>query len=78
MFGDITMREEILEKLMPITSEERKILDGDGDIDRALYMDGQGSTHVVINDYKPKCRLEKRVYSCPTEDYPSSEIIDMR
>ena len=43
-----------------------------------LYMDGQGSTHVVINDYKPKCRLEKRVYSCPTEDYPSSEIIDMR
>lgn len=36
------MREEILEKLTPITSEERKILDGDGDIDRALYMDGQG------------------------------------
>lgn len=43
-----------------------------------LYMEGQGSICVTISDYKPKCRFEKRVYSCPTEDYPSAEIVDMR
>lgn len=38
------MREEILEKLTPITDEERKILGGEKVIDRNLYMEGQSDT----------------------------------
>ncbi|MBQ7968565.1 MAG: helix-turn-helix domain-containing protein [Clostridia bacterium] len=36
------MRQEILEKLTHITDEEKRILEGEKDIDRDLYMDGQG------------------------------------
>lgn len=35
------MRKEILERLTPITAEEEKILHGEKNIDRSLYMDGQ-------------------------------------
>ena len=38
------MREEILEKLTPITDEERKFLEGESEIDRDLYMEGQSDT----------------------------------
>ncbi len=39
------MNPEILEKLAPITDEERRILGGNGSIDRSLYMDG--STDII-------------------------------
>lgn len=42
MFGEKIMRQEILEKLTHITDEEKRILEGEKDIDRDLYMDGQG------------------------------------
>lgn len=38
------MRAEILEKLTPVTEEEKRILDGETGIDRSLYMDGQEDT----------------------------------
>lgn len=38
------MRSEILEKLTPVTAEEKRILDGEAKIDRSLYMDGQENT----------------------------------
>ncbi len=38
------MREEILEKLTPVTEEEKRILSGDNTIDRDLYMEGQENT----------------------------------
>ncbi len=43
-----------------------------------MNISGQGSVEVIINDYKPKYKLEDRVYKCPVEDFPSSEIVDMR
>jgi AraC-like DNA-binding protein len=42
VFGEKIMRQEILEKLTHITDEEKRILEGEKDIDRDLYMDGQG------------------------------------
>ncbi len=38
------MRAEILEKLTPVTEEEKRILAGEKDIDRSLYMEGQSDT----------------------------------
>lgn len=38
------MRSEILEKLTLITPEEQRILDGEKNIDREIYMEGQGDT----------------------------------
>ena len=38
------MKAELLEKLTPITEEERRILDGEKNIDRSIYMDGQSDT----------------------------------
>ncbi|MBE6642700.1 MAG: helix-turn-helix domain-containing protein [Clostridia bacterium] len=38
------MKAELLEKLTPITEEERRFLDGEKNIDRSIYMEGQGDT----------------------------------
>lgn len=38
------MHQEILDRLTPITAEERSILEGRNTIDRDLYMQGQGNT----------------------------------
>jgi len=41
--------EKIVQRLMPVTEEERKILEGDNSIDRLLYMD---TSSTVINSRK--------------------------
>ena len=38
------MKAELLEKLTPVTEEERRFLDGEKNIDRSIYMEGQGDT----------------------------------
>ncbi len=43
------IRPEILEKLLPVTPEERRILEGAGGIDRSLYMDGGAD---IVNSRK--------------------------
>ncbi len=43
-----------------------------------IFVEGQGYTSVVINSYKRGCSFDKRVYSCPLEDFPTAEIVDMR
>lgn len=43
-----------------------------------LRMSEQGRVKVVITDYNPGSRLNNRVYSCPLEDYPDAEVVDMR
>ena len=43
------LKAEILEKLKPITEEEHKIINGQTDIDRSLYMD---SPFNIINSKK--------------------------
>lgn len=43
-----------------------------------INMNGQGRVEAVVNDYKPKYKLEERVYRCPLDDFKTAEIIDMR
>ena len=43
-----------------------------------VFMKEEGYIKIVIDSYKPKCNFDKRVYKCPTEDFPSAEIVDMR
>ncbi len=38
------MRADILERLTAVTEEEKRILDGEKDIDRSIYMEGQSDT----------------------------------
>ncbi len=38
------MRADILERLAAVTEEEKRILDGEKNIDRSIYMEGQGDT----------------------------------
>lgn len=41
------MDAKLMEQLSVITAEEQEILDGRSDIDRSIYMQGQGSTMLL-------------------------------
>lgn len=47
-------------------------------LDIQIFVAGQGYTAVKINSYKRGCNFDNRVYNCPTEDFPTAEIVDMR
>ena len=53
------MDTKLLEQLSVITAEEQEILDGRRDIDRNIYMQGQGS---IINSRKLRFCLEEKDY----------------
>ena len=43
-----------------------------------IFVEGQGYTTVDITSYKSGYNFDNRVYTCPLEDFPSAEIVDMR
>ncbi len=42
-----------------------------------IYMNGDGYTELVIQDYNPHRTFNDRIYRCPVEDYPNAEVVDM-
>lgn len=42
-----------------------------------IYMNGDGYTELVIQDYNPHRVFNDRIYRCPVEDYPNAEVVDM-
>ena len=59
------MHEEILRRLSVITDEEQRILDGDPEIDRSLYMEG-GKVHIHEDD----CIFCMKCYGpCPAVNF---------
>lgn len=43
-----------------------------------IFLDRQGYTTVDITSYKSGYNFDSRVYTCPLEDFPTAEIVDMR
>lgn len=43
-----------------------------------IFVDGQGYTTVDVTSYKSGYDFDNRVYTCPLEDFPTAEIVDMR
>lgn len=43
-----------------------------------IFVDGQGYTMVDVSSYKSGYDFDSRVYTCPLEDFPTAEIVDMR
>ena len=43
-----------------------------------IFVDGQGYTTVDVTSYKSGYDFDSRVYTCPLEDFPTAEIVDMR
>lgn len=43
-----------------------------------IFMPGQGSIEVSLENYVSACRFAPNVYECPVEDFPGVEIVDMR
>lgn len=43
-----------------------------------IFVEGQGYTAVYITSYKSGYNFDSRVYTCPLEDFPTAEIVDMR
>ena len=75
------MRADILEKLTPVTEEERKILEGQTGIDRSIYMEGQGDTvnsKKLLNEGKLiTVRPHTRFVHFPEHSHDYVEVIYM-
>lgn len=42
-----------------------------------IYMNGDGYTELVIQDYNPHGTFYDSIYRCPVEDFPNAEVVDM-
>lgn len=43
-----------------------------------LYMNGNGSAEIVMNNYKTGCAFNIKQFTCPLDEYPDAEVVDMR
>mgnify|MGYP003293811951 CR=1 FL=1 len=72
---------ELLEKLVPITEEEQKILEGQADIDRSLYMDNAGdvisSSKMLGGGKQIAIRPHTRFVHFPPHSHDFVEIVYM-
>ena len=75
------MRSEILEKLTPVTEEEKRILSGESGIDRSLYMDGQDNTvnskKLLMEGKMLTIRPHTRFVHFPSHSHDYVEVIYM-
>ena len=44
----------------------------------SVYIRQQGYIDVKLNNYASKCSFSDSVYSCPVENFPTAEVVDMR
>lgn len=75
------MKAELLEKLTPVTEEERRFLDGEKNIDRSIYMEGQGDTvnskKLLIDGKLITVRPHTRFVHFPEHSHDYVEVIYM-